>query len=361
MRSLAGLAATLLLSAAAFDAPSLFVTGGALAAIALALPAWVALAGTGVRVRRGELPDRLVEGEPVALVYEIRAGLVPMRSRLHDPALDAPMELSAALPLRRRRITLTGALSQRGDRRLPPPSLDREDPLGVRTSWSEGAGATRVLVLPRIEPVLAPAGGSAGTPAELRLGAARANGGPGPQSPDDPELDALGSYRPGTPASRIYWPSLARGGELLERRFAASGGAGALVVIDPTGAEPPELDAAVRAAASLVVHLGRDRGCELLVGGERRRHAVGAGLGGWGRVHARLALVGPEDGAPARAEVPSAGALFWIRASAGAEAQPPGGYLITPGTGSPDPVFTVAGCEARALGTRPAETPGVAV
>jgi uncharacterized protein (DUF58 family) len=93
----------------------------------------------------------------------------------------------------------------------------------------------------------------------------------------------------------MYWPSLAKGGELLERRLRADSDTRPLVVLDPRGAEREEdLDAAVRATASLAVHLARGGGCALLVPGDRRPASVDPGLLGWTHLHARLALV---DGA----------------------------------------------------------------
>ena len=73
------------------------------------------------------------------------------------------------------------------------------------------------------------------------------------------DLDGLRPYRPGTPASRIHWPAVARGAGLIERRLQADGDARPLVVLDartPASAGRAGvdlLDAAVRAAASLVL------------------------------------------------------------------------------------------------------------
>src|SRR5213078_5296541 len=87
----------------------------------------------------------------------------------------------------------------------------------------------------------------------------------------DMELDVLRPYRQGSPATRIHWPTLARTGELMERRFVADPRARPLVVVDshdPVGER--ELDAAVRAAASLAHHLAQHGGCGVLLPGDRR-------------------------------------------------------------------------------------------
>jgi uncharacterized protein (DUF58 family) len=107
------------------------------------------------------------------------------------------------------------------------------------------------------------------------------------------EVDGLRPYRPGTPASRIHWAALARGAGLLERRLRAEQESRPLVVLDSRcdGDESDLLDAAVRAAASLLFELARDVGCGLLTPGSGRPLQVDQRLGGWSVAHAHLALV----------------------------------------------------------------------
>src|ERR1700733_8579028 len=118
------------------------------------------------------------------------------------------------------------------------------------------------------------------------------------------EVDGLRPYRPGTPASRIHWSALARGAGVLERRLQADTDSRPLVVVDARGSGPPAppeyLDAAVRAAASLVLELGKQVGCGLLLPGEHRPLEVEPDLAALPVAHARLALVagGPATPAP---------------------------------------------------------------
>ena len=88
------------------------------------------------------------------------------------------------------------------------------------------------------------------------------------------DMDGLRPYRVGTPASRIHWPAVARGHGLIERRLQADGDSRPLVVLDARlpgpDAQSELLDAAVRAAASLVLELARRGGCGLLLPGEQR-------------------------------------------------------------------------------------------
>ena len=82
------------------------------------------------------------------------------------------------------------------------------------------------------------------------------------------DLEGLRPYRQGTPASRIHWPAVARSGEMLERRLSADGDTAPLVVLDASRTPTEEaLDHAVRAAASLCLHLARRGGCALLLPG----------------------------------------------------------------------------------------------
>jgi len=241
--------------------------------------------------------------------------------------------------------------SRRGRRTVEPAKLVIADPLGLARRELRSAPA-EVLVLPRVEPVAADSSGAtdglAGEAARMASHAAEL------------ELDSLRPYRPGAPASRIHWPTVARRGEILERRLIADMDLRPLVVVDPRHpATEDALDMACRAAASLVVHLAKAGGCALLLPGDRRASEVETDLRSWPPLHARLALLEPEDGSPLAARVERAGAVFWVAAGASA---PPAGiaraaaavrYLVTP-----TPVtdgrteFSVAGCAVQRLDRR---------
>ena len=69
------------------------------------------------------------------------------------------------------------------------------------------------------------------------------------------------------------------------------------MVVDPSAPSGEEnLDKAIRAAASLCVHLAQVGGCAVLLPGDRRPIEIGHDMGAWPAVHVRLALV--EAGAP---------------------------------------------------------------
>ena len=113
------------------------------------------------------------------------------------------------------------------------------------------------------------------------------------------DLDGLVPYRPGTSAARIHWPALARGAGLIERQLRAEADSRPLVVLDPRApADSEALDAAVRAAASLVLEHARGGGCGLLLPGDRRPSTIEPDLVAWPSAHARLAVVERWRGLP---------------------------------------------------------------
>jgi uncharacterized protein (DUF58 family) len=219
--------------------------------------------------------------------------------------------------------------------RLPAPRLVVTDPLGLATRTVVGSADDSVLVLPRPYPVRAPMHrGNADAGADLHLLAGAAT-----------EPDGLRPLQPSTPASRIFWPALARGGDLIERRLLPEADSLPMVVLDahrPDG--EAALDAAVRAATSLALELARSGGCAVLLPGDRRSTAL-RGLAGWPALHARLALVAP--GPPPR--LAEAGtrtpAIIWVRGRVDPRVPQRATILVQPGElPNRRPIFSVAGC-----------------
>jgi uncharacterized protein (DUF58 family) len=343
----AGFGVLLCIGGGAFDLPSLYVPGVALILVGLGSGAWVALAARGAVVLRESGPATVQEEEAYPLRLRMRPGLLPPPAgELIEPLLGTPLP---ATDPRTRRVRVNVRFERRGRKKIEPARLVIRDPLtlAVRETVSEPA---ELLVLPRIEPVVVgAASGMAGMePVSGALTEAAA----------ELELHSLRPYRAGAPASRIHWPTVARTRVMMERRLVAEADARPLVVLDPTG--PPEsaaLDRAVRATASLVVHLARRaHGCSLLLPGQRRPSDLDAELRGWPALHARLALIEAHEGAPASRRLERSGPVFWV--SAGGSSLPPaikrggGSYLITPvAVSGRAAAFTVAGCAGYQLGS----------
>lgn len=350
------LAAALVLAALLFDTPSLLVPGVGIGLLALGSALWVGLAAHGAGIRRVPGPHTVEEEHPYPLRLELQPGLVPPPGgELHDPLLAEPLRLGAASPAK---VRIDVRFERRGRRVLEPGRLSIHDPLRLAVRNTDQTGEQQeLLILPRVEPVVAAAaGGAAGGGADPDGGGRAALRGRMDGSAAELDLDGLRPYRQGTPASRIHWPAVARSGEMLERRLTADGDSAPLVVLDAS--RPPSeesLDMAVRAAASLCVHLARRGGCALLLPGERRPLFVAPDLAAWPAAHARLALVEGRHARPPLARARRAGAVMWVSARADAprdlaRAAVGGGWLVTPSAGSGRAAFTVAGCTGRRLG-----------
>ncbi|MBX5442289.1 MAG: DUF58 domain-containing protein [Solirubrobacteraceae bacterium] len=282
---LLGVAAFLLAGAGLFDCEPLFVPAATLLVLALGALGWALAGALGARVERSVGVRRAVEGEAVEVRLSARGGpLGLLGATLDDPLVGAPRRLGWR---RRERLRVQARFARRGRRELAPPSLRFGDPLGLAAARVDGDGPpASVLVLPRVEPVV-------GAPRAPRGRGARARRGRGGGfGAAEVELDGLRPAREGTSAARIHWPSLARGAGLMERRLRPEADARPLVALDARlPADEAALDAAVRATASLAVHLARHGGGALLLPGDRRPVPLDADLHGWTAQHVRLALL----------------------------------------------------------------------
>jgi uncharacterized protein (DUF58 family) len=343
------LGGALLLSAAVFDSPSLYVSGVALCALGGGALAWVTLAAAGAAVERRAGPPTVVEDEPWPLRVELRGGLLPPPGgAVLDPLLEEPVRVG---PLGPSSVRVDVRFGRRGRRTLPPAALELRDPLALCVRRVTGTNVAAVLVLPRVEHVRAAAGGGAGVGGTGLGGAGAGPAQLGLQAASEVEVDGLRPYRDGAPATRIHWPAVARTGEMVERRLVADADSAPLVLLDAARPASEEaLDSAVRAAASLVFHLAHVGGCGVLLPGDRRPIQVTPDLGAWPALHARLAVV-EAGGRSSLARAARGGAVFWVTGAAGAvpaplarlatgprwlvAATPPRGYRAG---------FTVAGC-----------------
>jgi uncharacterized protein (DUF58 family) len=351
------------------------VPGAALVALALGALAWVTLAAREVRVRRAPGPATAVEGELYPLRVSIERGRLPLPGgELRDPALDEPLRLGPNPP---REISGEVRLGRRGRRELATSSVLIRDPLQLSSREVRATGKAEVLVLPRTEPILRPGqvsqpGGAGGGSGEsFSLGDAE-NGerGLGLRSARSvaSELDGVRPHEDGVPASRIHWRTVARTGELFDRRLVPGSQSSHAVVLDARpGADDEEaLDAAVRAAGSLCLHLAPAGGCALHLPGASWPLPVDARLGGWPNAHARLALVEAGDGPPPAAGRGNRGLTILVAPLT----EPPdarelariargSSHLVAPiELPSLSPAFTVAGCNgySMAAAARPTRT-----
>jgi uncharacterized protein (DUF58 family) len=371
----AGCGLVLCLVSLIFDAAPLFVPAVGMLALGVGTPAWVWLAARGASTQRHLPAERVIEDQPVDATIEVRRGRLGLPgAEVVDPFTGSRFELAGELsPVKCDRTTsvrVTSRFVRRGLHRLPAPALTVRDPLDLtRAETVSRIGSQQVLVLPRTEPVRWLGSGHS---RRLRL----PDGHAGSEALAAVDLDGLRPYRTGTPASRIHWPAVARGHGLIERRLQADGDTRPLVILDvrtpaSAGRAGVELvDAAVRAAASLVLEFSGAGGCGLVLPGEQRPTMIDRELIAWPAAYARLALV--EGGSGARAPVLGSmsgrgGAMVYVAA---APAERLGGVLGAPGGGptvlvvpeaelvnghprgvrSARPALTVSGCQGFVLG-----------
>jgi uncharacterized protein (DUF58 family) len=339
-------------AAAAFDSPSLYVPGLALALLVVVSRIWVTLAARHARIERERGPWSIAEGEPYHLLATVHAGRIPLPGgRVVHPLALRPIAIGARVP---RRVMLEVPSLPRGRHTLEPVALELSDPFRICTAIVRTPEGEQVLVLPRIEPVVTRPG----------TGANGIDGGEGLDGVGsagldtraiDFEIDGTRPYRDGSPASRIHWPTVARIGQVVEHRLVAGADSSPLVVLDSSSPDDDEaLDRAVRAAASLCVHLAPRGGCALLLAGERRPREIDPLLRTWPQTHALLALI-EAGGAPpilSRTSAARAETVFWVTASSTAspDVGRAAGYVVAPAPAAARAPFTVAGCAARRLG-----------
>jgi uncharacterized protein (DUF58 family) len=301
--------AVLTLVALLFDASPLFVPGIALIALGAIASGRVASVARATTIERTLERHRVLEDEPLEATLTVRSrGLGLPVATVTDPLAQHPIELPHGA--REFSTPIVAAFPRRGRKRIAPPAIAISDALGLARATRSGAeSGDEVLVLPRTDRVRY---------LEARGSLHLDTGGNGrPESLAAVDFDGLRAYRPGSPASRIHWPAVARGRGLIERKLEPEGDHRPLVVLDARAERPVgDVDAAVRAAASLVLDLARGSGCSLLLPGERRAAAIDSDLVGWPAAHVRLALVqgGPSSPAPAMQLVATSAAAFYVAA-----------------------------------------------
>jgi len=368
-----GAGAAMLLIAFVFDAAPLFVPALALLIVGLVTPAWVWASARGAAAQRQLRADRVIEGEPLAATIVVRRGRLGLPgAEVVDPFTGAQLELSGPLsPFtgdREAHVRVVSRFPRRGQYALAAPELRVTDPLELALVRAQGTGDMQsLLVLPRTEPVR-----WLGTGRGRRL--ERPDGQADAEAFAAVDLDGLRPYRPGTPASRIHWPAVARGRGLIERRLQADGDNRPLVVLDTRGSTGVELvDAAVRAAASLTLEFARSGGCGLLLPGEQRVTTIDRDLIAWPAAYARLAVLpgGPDARTPVLgAPAARLGPMVYVAAQAperllrGGESAGGRVVLVLPvdglDGGRPSgvrgligpPAFEVSGCRGFVLGGR---------
>jgi uncharacterized protein (DUF58 family) len=344
----AALGLLLLVVAGTFDAEPLYVTGSALLVLGAGAVLWIGIGGHGATLSRELTARSVMEEQPFQMLIHVRAGRLPLPPGwIDEPLLPEPIRLPAGRRETRVRIEIT--FGRRGRRRLPPPALVLRDPFGLAQRVITGPATDEVLVLPRLYPVSLTAGGGDATPAHARASLLAAA---------ETEIDGLRPWREGSPASRIHWAAFARGAGLMERKLISEADSRPLVMLDPRApTDADALDAAVRAAGSLAVHVARRTGCGLLLPGDRRAVVIEPDQLAWPSAHVRLALLDDRIGPSLAAAQNRRGLIVYVaarpidRAPRGLGRTPGGCLVVFPGSlPGRRAVLQVAGCSGYVSG-----------
>jgi uncharacterized protein (DUF58 family) len=303
-RGLVAAAGGLLVAAWLFGSAELAGLGAAAGAAVAVASVVVGRAPATYRAERWLAPARVGVGEPAAARLRFtNAGPRPTATtavaadavgstsaRCVVPALGpgAMAEAAYDLPTARR-----GAIT------VGPLSIAVADPLGLAERRIDVAGTARLVVHPRVHPVLALPRSSTPEGRQGSTGPARAARG------DD--FFALREYEVGDDLRRVHWRSTARLGELMLRQDELRFGSVATVLLDTRARahRGDSFERALEVAASVAAALVEDgRRLRFLTtggfdvefdgagGGIRRRR----GEGKWTAVLEHLALVSPDRG-----------------------------------------------------------------
>ena len=150
----------LVLAAAAFGVPAMYVPGVALLCLAAVAGLAVARPSRALRLGRSPAVATTEEGQALGVTLRVRRGMLPPAGGwLVAPGEVTRVALRQAL---REEVEVAVPTGRRGRRRLIPGPVVIGDPLGM-TQRRLPFPDVEVLVLPRVEPVVAdPAGGAGG-------------------------------------------------------------------------------------------------------------------------------------------------------------------------------------------------------
>ncbi len=157
-------------------------------------------------------------------------------------------------------VTVTPKAARRGEYLLGPVEVTSRGMLGVFAARRRivASGTHRITIWPRTRPV----------PAQVLAHLAPALEGQTADRTREPaDFYGVRDYHAGDSLARIHWRSSVRRGALVVREFENPRASAATLIIDLDRRQPPHrLDAAVRAAAS-VLRLAHDRQVEMVLAG----------------------------------------------------------------------------------------------
>jgi uncharacterized protein (DUF58 family) len=248
------LLATNLLSGLLFVLDALLVSCALVGFVTAAWP----LRGLAARRRA---PGRGVEGEPLAIEVELSARRAGRFLVVEDgwPGARARALVPHLGPGAPAVATLAVWPSRRGRFAIGPIEVACRGMLGLFTLRRRFPAADTVAVWPATRPVAAAV-------AEQLLPALEGRT-PGGRTRQAEDIYGVRDYQPGDQLARIHWRSTARRGALVVREYERPEGPAAAIVLDLDRTQTPaRLDAAARAAAS-ILRLAAQRGADVVLMG----------------------------------------------------------------------------------------------
>jgi uncharacterized protein (DUF58 family) len=253
----AGLAAALVLAGRLLGSLELTVLGAVAAGAVVSAAVYTAVAKLHVSVDREVHPQRVHAGTParVDLVVANGGGRRSPVVRLFDAVegtRGAELGLGPLAPGGTARASYRLPTARRGVIRVGPLVVTLGDPFGFTAMSIPAAGATELIVYPRVDPV---------APVPLASGSDPLAGAEHPSSLGRVGEDfyALRQYVVGDDLRRVHWPSTARHDELMVRQdeLPWQGRTTILAEVRRSATSDESLETVVSVAASLVVASAR--------------------------------------------------------------------------------------------------------
>ena len=237
----------------------LYIVAAAMFALVACASIWVVLNWRSLQVRRMVHPARLHAGSTSTVTLDLsNQRLMPTPVARITDEVEGTVRADAHVPPIRKNATTRASYrvptETRGRVDIGPMKTRVTDPFGLASSTRTSAPDTSLLVLPRVDPIVAPPqpGGKLAQQMDRSPNRVGANG---------DEFSSLRAYSTGDDLRKVHWPSSARNGELVVRTELIPEHGHSLVVLDvrASAADSERFEHMVSAAASIVVAC-RERG-----------------------------------------------------------------------------------------------------
>lgn len=272
----------------------LYIVGASMIALVVCALLWVLINWRSVTVRRQVQPTRLHVGSVSTVTLTLgNERFVPTPvAQITDEVQGVRRADAHVPPLRRNRSTRASygiPAKSRGLVDIGPLRTRVTDPFGLASVVRRSAADTRLLVLPKIDPIPAPPqpGGDI---------AMRPDRSPGRIGPNGEEFSALRSYEVGDDLRKVHWATSARSGELMIRTEHVPEHGRSIVLLDvrSIAADGATFERMVSAAAS-VLYACRSRGDTVRLVSTDGAELVADDTRSFDRMLDHLALIGQTE------------------------------------------------------------------